>query len=777
MFMKPGVESAFSKERNPAMDKYWLAYLLIFVSSSLEAQSEIPIESWRTHFSYRDARSIALTETGAFCSGSNTLFFLDLQDHSLNKISKIDGLSDSQPSVVAYHAQMKKLVIAYQNGNIDVLSDNQITNVSAIVKAPIPGSKSFNHISFLDDNAYLSADFGVVLLDLIKNEVTESYTKIGASGETIGINFSTIFRDTLFLASTQGVLSGPLNSSVNLQDFRNWQRYQASDGIPNLPASTVSSTSDQLLATVGIEGLYYYQGAIWNRLDFNLEQPVTHASAGSSNFLLTTPDLLLSLNSNLQISSLQHPTYPKPRSSFQNQSGLWVADGVNGLIITESGQPTSSFPSGPFSDSTARLFSQGNTLLSIPPGYDQSLNPLRTKLGFYVFQDGEWQSYNSTKYSNTEHFPDITDLVDVTYSSQNKKYYFASFGEGIVEWDLGGEVVIFDESSPGSTLENIIASGRNVFVSSVYADGSGNVWATNYGNVKPIHRFDPSNNVWEAYTTSILAGRYPLDLRMANNNDLWLRLDPNNGGGLMVFNPMSSSQKHLTDINGSGGLPSRNVKDFIIDRNDQVWVGTNKGLVQYPFPNDILENPVVNASPILIEGRPLFQDETINCITIDGGNRKWIGTENGIWLVSAQGDSVIYHFTAENSPLPSDKILDAEVNDYTGEVFIVTDIGTVSFRGTATEGAREHHQVSIFPNPVTGDFTGLVGISGLVNNATIKITDVTGKLVNELKSSGGTATWDTRDIQGRRVKSGVYLVFSSSVDGNETFIGKIAVIN
>jgi streptogramin lyase len=415
--------------------------------------------------------------------------------------------------------------------------------------------------------------------------------------------------------------------------------------------------------------------------------------------------------------------------------------------------------------------------MALPPGYDALRSPLRTTLGFYIFEEGEWSSYNSSNRSETEFFPAITDLVDVTYNRQNQKYYFASFGEGIIEWGLGDELRILDESTSGSTLENIIPGGRNVLISSIYSDGPGMVWATNFGNPSSIHRFNPNDDTWTAYTASFQAGKFPLDLQIAENNDLWLRLDPNNGGGIMVFNPESTLQKHLTDLDGTGGLPSREVKDLVIDKNGQVWVGTDKGVSHYPFPFDILVNPVVNASPVLIDGRPLLRDEPVNCISVDGGNQKWIGTDNGIWLFTIQGDSVLYHFTTENSPLPSNKILDVEVNNTSGEVFIVTDLGTVSFRGISTEGLPEHTQVRIFPNPVTGDFNGLVGISGLVNNAIVKVADVTGKLVNEFKAAGGTAVWDIRDFQGRRVQSGVYLVFSSSPDGNETFIGKIAVIN
>ncbi len=777
MLMKHTTKSVFSKINRLTVQCRFI-FFFITPTTALVAQNDIPIGSWRTHFSYRDAHSIAPTGDGAFCAGSNSLFFLDLQDQSLNRISKIDGLSDTKISTIAYHEPLNMLVIAYANGNIDLLADNQITNINTIEKSPISRGKSISNITFNNDIAYLSTDFGVVVIDLEKQEVMEAYTKIGVDGKTISINFGVVLGDSLFLATEEGVMAGRLDPTVNLQDFKNWKRFDSSEGIPSLSISTIGSMGNLLLATIDSEGIYYYTNGLWDKIGYDLRNPVLYMSSGNSLLVLTTKKQILSVSSSLEIDELKDSLFPIPQSSILDNIGLWIADSVNGLIVPLPGEFTSQFPSGPFSDSVRHIFNVNNHIIALPPGYDQQRNPMRTILGFYSFKDGAWTSYNSSNRSQTEFFPAIPDLVDVVYNPKNNRYYFASFGEGIIEWDQEKEELrILDETTPGSTLENIIPGDRNVFVSSVYTEASGAIWATNYGNSASIHKFNPEDDSWEAYTASFQAGRYPLDLEITRNNDLWLRLDPSNGGGIMVFNPESSLQKHLTQIDGSGGLPSREVRDLAVDKKGQVWVGTKKGVTHYPFPFDVLENPVVNASPVLIDGRPLLRDEPINCISVDGGNQKWIGTDNGVWLFTAQGDSVLFHFTTENSPLPSDKILEIAVDDASGEVFIVTDLGIVSFRGRSTQGLPEHKQVKIFPNPVTRDFNGLVGISGLVNNAIVKITDITGKLVTELKAAGGTAVWDVSDFQGRRAQSGVYLIFSSNSDGNETFIGKIAVIN
>jgi hypothetical protein len=178
----------------------------------------------------------------------------------------------------------------------------------------------------------------------------------------------------------------------------------------------------------------------------------------------------------------------------------------------------------------------------------------------------------------------------------------------------------------------------------------------------------------------------------------------------------------------------------------------------------------------IFENRFLLKDEKITDIEVDGGNRKWMGTERGVWLFNPSGDELVYNFNDQNSPLLSNVILDIAIDDETGEVFFATDYGIVSFRSGATSGGETFKSVKIFPNPVTAEFNGEVGISGLATDAIVKITDVNGKLVSEFQANGGTATWDVRDFRGKRPSTGIYLVFCALPDGSEKMVGKIAII-
>jgi hypothetical protein len=173
----------------------------------------------------------------------------------------------------------------------------------------------------------------------------------------------------------------------------------------------------------------------------------------------------------------------------------------------------------------------------------------------------------------------------------------------------------------------------------------------------------------------------------------------------------------------------------------------------------------------------LFYDQFIVDIAVDGANRKWVAiADSGVYLVSFNGQETIYHFTKENSPLPSNNINDIEIDGVTGEVFFATDKGLVSFKGTATNASGDLNSVYIYPNPVRPEYNGTVKISNLTNKAVVKITDIEGNLVFETTSEGGTIEWDTTAFGNYKVASGVYMILISAQDGIETTIKKVMII-
>ena len=173
----------------------------------------------------------------------------------------------------------------------------------------------------------------------------------------------------------------------------------------------------------------------------------------------------------------------------------------------------------------------------------------------------------------------------------------------------------------------------------------------------------------------------------------------------------------------------------------------------------------------------MLYGQFITDIVVDGANNKWISTAGaGLFYISADGQKTFNIFTKENSPLPSNTINDIDINVLTGEVYIATESGMISFRGTATSGAENFENVIVYPNPVRPEYNGSIFITGLMDKANVKITDIEGNLVHEGISEGGTMIWDTKAFGKYKVASGVYMLFLSSDDGGETKVKKVMIV-
>jgi ligand-binding sensor domain-containing protein len=281
-----------------------------------------------------------------------------------------------------------------------------------------------------------------------------------------------------------------------------------------------------------------------------------------------------------------------------------------------------------------------------------------------------------------------------------------------------------------------------------------------------------------------------MEIVIDKNNYKWIRYNGTVGvnAGLAVYNdnrttlePNDDDYKTLNNNKGSGELPDIQVNCLAVDHDGEIWVGTAKGLCVFYSPGNIFSANPSDAKQVLIgEGDNLgylLGDEAITAIFVDGGNRKWIGSRSGLWLVSPDGREIIHNFNVDNSPLLSNNIRQLGIVEETGELFISTDKGIISFRTDASTGEDKHGDVKVFPNPVRPDYRGKITIQGLPEEAYVKITDIAGNLVYETRSNGGTASWDGNNFEGRRASSGVYLVFSANPDASDTFVSKILFIS
>jgi ligand-binding sensor domain-containing protein len=221
------------------------------------------------------------------------------------------------------------------------------------------------------------------------------------------------------------------------------------------------------------------------------------------------------------------------------------------------------------------------------------------------------------------------------------------------------------------------------------------------------------------------------------------------------------------------------------DKEGNIWIGTDVG--PFMIQEDEIGQPTVTFYQVKVPRNDgtnyadyLLNNVDISSMAIDGANRKWFGTNGaGVFLISSDNMEQEENFTTENSNLLYNNISSISINQQSGEVFFLSDNGLCSYQSNAIAPSQEmtKDHISVYPNPVTPDYTGLVTITGLTYDADVKITTATGAIVAEGRSNGGMFNWDCRNKQGKHVASGVYMIITATSDGRKGTIGKIAVIN
>ncbi|TRX53739.1 T9SS type A sorting domain-containing protein [Fulvivirga sp. M361] len=745
--------------------KKFCALIIGLAFCNIAGSQDIPIGTWRTHFSYNSIINLADAGNKTFASSPLGIMVFDSEDNSLTTIAKINGLQEGDISALHYNDNGGQLYVGYRSGNLDVITDTEIINLDLTTDSQVNGSKSVNQIFTFGNSIFLITDFGLLRVSADGFEVRETIREIGSGREAVKVYQGVTLGDSLFLATEDGVLATNITNNVNLADPNGWKLFDSEDGLPGISFEVIFRLDNQVVAGASGNGLYIYGGQ-WTKIT-TLENAVfKKARTLSTGALIIANEQLFELDNTLRLTSLANELVSNPMDAFKKSTGeLFVGDQLNGLVTDFQGSFQSLRPAGPFSNDVFELNYQSGQLFAVPGGFSSVITPLRRDGGYNLFSQGDWES--NTSGNQLPEFDDVTDVVD---QRRLNRIVLASAGFGLMVINDDGNVQIIDENTAGSPLINTNTSGKNLIVPAISGAQNG-LWVLNYGANTPLH-FWQDNDQWTSYT---LPSRFCIDM-VESETQLWMIVDPNRGGGIIVLDKNSGESRILTSTAGEGSLASNTVNALAVDRQGFIWIGTNRGVSVVTDTFSAISGQVDAVEPIF-ENRPLLRDEEITAIAVDGGDRKWIGTTSGIWLFDPQADKQLLNFTEDNSPLLSDEILDIAIDPISGEVFLATPLGILSYREGATRGDNTHRNVKVFPNPVTQDFQGTVGISGLVRDAQIRITDASGKLIWKTRAAGGTATWQVRDYNGNRAESGIYLIFSADDNGEETYIGKIAVVN
>lgn len=716
--------------------------------STASGQSNIPIGTWRAHLSFKQINSVAVTTSYVYAASGMGVMIFDRSDNSISSLNKLNGLSSSGISAIAYDTDTEQLLILYEDGNIDLVKESTVTNIRTLRDSDIVGSKRLNHALINNGIAYVATDYGIALLDLNTKAIREIWQDLGEDGSKIRINNSVILGDSIFAATSRGIISG--NLSDNLLDFHFW--VHANEGELNRNVEAITIFQNHIYAAVDTTGIFKKQGKSFEKLPFLTDVEFNHLTASLESLLIATPEALWTYSGSSEPTQVVHENIQRPAYVIAESNSIyWIGDLTRGLVSNVNGAFEQFLLNGPTVEDASKLRFTGGKLFALKQISSNEEQDSDHEINF--FENGLWNVENRS----------ISNITDVVLSNEGTEY-ISSFGHGLLSVRDDQEIKFNETNSP---LQSNALITEGIVVHSILNSEDG-LWVLNYGVQPFLHLLKP-DGTWSSFTSSNFFTQYALDFVMDDFGYFWLRIDPNQGGGLVVFDPETLTSNVRNNTIGTGGLLNNSVLSLALDRDSYVWAGTTGGLGYFYSPNEDAVSPI-------FEGRFLLRDERITDIEVDGGNRKWIGTENGAWLFDPTGENLILNFNEENSPLLSNIIRDIEIDPSSGEVFFATSKGIISYRGDATASSFEFKNVKIFPNPVVAAFQGSIGIEGLATDAIVKITDVSGKLVWQGQANGGTASWGLRSYDGKRAASGIYLVFASTPDGKESVVGKLAII-
>ncbi len=786
------------------MKKIHLSIALIFLILApyvLKAQfPNIPIGSWRDHLSYYQTKKLTLVEDRILVSAGSAMFFFDREDNSVERFSKVDGLSDAGITQLSYDKASKSIVVVYENSNIDIIQNNKVYNIPDIKIRSIEGSKMINNITFFDNKAYLSCGFGIVVLDLKRKEIFETFY-IGENSSKINVNNVVIYNDSIYAATVEGLLYAPYNSPF-LATSETWVKYENFNNPSDKEILYLFEFNKKLL--VGIENEFSNISLfemVNNNFDTVFSNQFAYWIKPSNNHLIvkswgTAPDIIVYdtlYNMERIIDSSWFPIIndwdgvtkfvPEVGDAMIINDEMFLSHEREGGLLQlknykENIFVKSIYPNGPLSNDVFSITATNDIIYVAPGGKTIQHAPRGIPANIYHFNRYYWDCL-----SNFREFGDtLRDIVQVSVDPRNPKHIMAaSYWNGVIEVMDNKIIKVWDKDNTNNVLSNDSYGYR--IIATQY-DMSGNLLVANslsstalcYLNYRNVWgNFNTYNMIGEDETLGLLidqlSGNFYKFIWTSNNKILAI----NNNGDQVIIDPNNGAKDQSNKVNC-----------MVQDKEGEIWIGTDKGIKVIYSLDDIYKTQengisVITCNNIIYQeegiAQYLLNFDNINCILVDGGNRKWVGTErNGIFVFSPNGDKQLFHFNAENSPLYSNRVLTMAQDPKTGEIFIGTDRGVISYKAESTAPKEEAGSLYVYPNPVRPDYNGTIAIQGFVYDSDVKITDLAGNIVAHTKSVGGQAIWNGKNFKGERVSSGVYLIFGSANEGQEKAVGKVLFV-
>lgn len=784
------VISYFYRPNLNKMKKLNLFTIVACLLSSLAfAQDGVSIGHWRTHLPYQKVIAVEPVGEKVYAATEYELFYYDKEDNSINILNKINGLSDIGISTMRYNESQRKLFVAYTNANVDLIDrDGNVKNMSDIKAKNNLGVKTINNVFFDGDLAYVACSFGIVVFDLKKEEVKDTYY-IGNQGSNMNVTDVAIYNGKLYASTDDGVYKASLDAP-NLANYAAWN-FDNSLIHPHLAYTEMEVFSGKLYLNYdggfGADTLFVLENGRWGYFDKTSTSQKFELRANGDVFFMTNR---YNVNVYDQNMNLLHNIYSpggsiEPLSATRDSNGhFWIGDSRRGLIRSTDGWTNMDvLPNGTASKNVFELQSCDNQVWVATGGHAANWSKRYMREGVACFE-GMWSIYN---YSTLPAIEEYTDFVCTATDPNNLSVtYVGTWGQGILKLKDGVLVDVFDPTN--SPLGYWTQDPSKVLISGLAFDSHGNLWVANSGATNLLSVLESDGITWHSYN---LGGSYSgidiSSLTIDDNDYKWIL---RRGGELLVFNDNGTlnvtSDDQTVPVNSgtnTGGLLG-SANCVMVDQNGTVWIGTTGGPCLFENSSVIFRGTPYSATVKLVrrndgtdQADPLFAGSNVLSMAVDGANHIWFGFETGATLMSFDTKiKTVHSFNTDNSPLLDNTVSSIAINK-DGEVFFGTDNGIISYRGESSTPDPIVSDVVAYPNPVYPGYSGYVGIKGLVTNSVVRITTVDGAFVTEMVSEGGQAVWDCTNIHGQKVSPGVYLIYTSTKDGQQKFATKILILN
>jgi len=766
---------------------------------------------WQAHYSYNDIIDVVEGDNKIYAASQNAIFQYDTLTQELNTITTVQGLSGEQITTIYYSEAYQYLLVGYETGLIEVYletDESVLTVVDILDKQNItPVNKQINHFYENDGLIYISSDFGISVYDLDRLEFGDTYF-LGNGGSQIRVNQVSVLNNEIFAAcsNNNGIKKADLNNP-NLIDFQQWQTLLSGNFV------TMNTLNDKLYSVRTSRALFEIDASSINQL-LTLDLVPKDAKVSNSNLLITTTDAVYVYDSNIQLVNTFQPNIEFDTSftsATQVNNAIYIGTTDFGILESQvdlNETYTVIRPNGPLDNEIFRLDASTQNIWATYGQFTESLNPYPlTSKGISYLNNEEWTNIPFDSIFGVQELNKITPNI-----FNPNQVFVSSFFRGLLEFNDLEPTLVLNDTNSG--LESLILPNNpnyvDIRVSATEFDRNGLLWILNSLVERPLKSYDPISGNWQGYDFSAIINN-PLtdelgffDVAIDNNGTKWIGGYSN---GLYAYNETITTDPLRNIRSEEQNLPFPRVTSLAVDNRNQLWIGTFSGLRVLFNTSGFYEdpNPVLSSIIILEDGIPkeLLDGQSITDIEVDGSNNKWIGTvDSGVFYFSPDGQNTIYHFTSDNSPLPSNRINDIAIDDKNGVVYIATIKGMLAFRAGGSQPKETLEDAFVYPNPVRPEYDLLgsndlndinkgVKISGLTDSVNIKITDIEGNLVAEAQSNinlrsssanynfaidGGTAVWNGKNLANSVVRTGVYLMMISDLDSFETKVLKVLIV-